>query len=49
MKMRKLNKLLEDLIKKAPTQYLWNYDKHKGYEAQIRKSIETNDKKNTKR
>ena len=46
---RKLNKLLEDLIKKAPTQYLWNYDKHKGYEAQIRKSIETNDKKNTKR
>ena len=35
----KLNKLLESEIKKAPTQYLWNYDKHKGYEAQIKKSI----------
>jgi len=29
---RKLNKTLEDIIKKAPEQYLWNYDKHKGYE-----------------
>ena len=36
---KKLNKLLEDEIRKAPTQYLWNYDKHKGYEAQIKKSI----------
>ena len=33
----KLNKLLEREIRKAPTQYLWNYDKHKGYEAQIKK------------
>ncbi|MFL2980182.1 MAG: lipid A biosynthesis acyltransferase [Methylophilaceae bacterium] len=29
---RKLNKVLENEIKFAPTQYLWNYDKHKGYE-----------------
>jgi KDO2-lipid IV(A) lauroyltransferase len=36
---KKLNKLLEDEIRKAPTQYLWNYDKHKGYESQIKKSI----------
>ena len=36
---KKLNKLLEDEIRKAPTQYLWNYDKHKGYDAQIKKSI----------
>jgi len=35
----KLNKLLEGEIKRAPTQYLWNYDKHKGYETQIKKSI----------
>jgi len=35
----KLNKLLEREIRKAPTQYLWNYDKHKGYEAQIKKTI----------
>ena len=34
----KLNKLLEREIRKAPTQYLWNYDKHKGYEAQIKKT-----------
>jgi KDO2-lipid IV(A) lauroyltransferase len=33
---RKLNKALEDLIKQAPTQYLWNYDKHKGYQSQIK-------------
>ena len=46
---RKLNKLLEDEIRKAPTQYLWNYNKHKGYEKQINKSIEINDEKNTKR
>ncbi|MDB4040090.1 lysophospholipid acyltransferase family protein [Methylophilaceae bacterium] len=31
---RKLNKVLEDSIKEAPTQYLWNYDKHKGYKSQ---------------
>ena len=36
---KKLNKLMEDEIRKAPTQYLWNYDKHKGYESQIKKSI----------
>ena len=36
---KKLNKLLEDEIRKAPTQYLWNYDKHKGHEVQIKKSI----------
>ena len=36
---RKLNKLLEDEIRKAPTQYLWNYDKHKGCETKIKKSI----------
>ena len=36
---RKLNKVLENEIKKAPTQYLWNYDRHKGYESQIKKSI----------
>jgi len=29
---RKLNKVLENEIKFSPTQYLWNYDKHKGYE-----------------
>ncbi len=29
---KKLNKVLEDEIKFAPTQYLWNYDKHKGYD-----------------
>ena len=29
---RKLNKILENEIRFAPTQYLWNYDKHKGYE-----------------
>ena len=34
----KLNKLLEREIRKAPTQYLWNYDKHKGYEAKIKKT-----------
>ena len=34
----KLNKLLEREIRKAPTLYLWNYDKHKGYEAQIKKT-----------
>ena len=34
---RKLNKLLEDEIRKAPTQYLWNYDKHKGYNSKIKK------------
>jgi KDO2-lipid IV(A) lauroyltransferase len=34
----KLNKLLEREIRKAPTQYLWKYDKHKGYEAQIKKT-----------
>ena len=33
----KLNKTLEDEIRKAPTQYLWNYDKHKGFETQIKK------------
>ena len=31
---RELNKVLENQIKHAPTQYLWNYDKHKGYEVQ---------------
>jgi len=36
---RKLNILLENEIRKAPIQYLWNYDKHKGFEAQIKKSI----------
>jgi len=36
---RKLNKVLEDTIKKSPEQYLWNYDKHKGYESQKKKSI----------
>ena len=36
---RKLNKMLEDAIRKAPTQYLWNYDKHKGCETKIKKSI----------
>jgi len=30
----KLNQVLEKQIKKAPTQYLWNYDRHKGYESQ---------------
>ena len=35
----KLNKLLEAEIRRAPTQYLWNYDKHKGYEAQLKKPI----------
>ena len=29
---RKLNKVLENEIRFSPTQYLWNYDKHKGYE-----------------
>ena len=33
----KLNKTLEDEIRKAPTQYLWNYDKHKGLETQMKK------------
>ena len=38
----KLNKTLGDEIRKAPTQYLWNYDKHKGLETQIKKkSIST--------
>jgi len=32
-----LNKLLERIIRKNPTQYLWNYDKHKGYESQLEK------------
>ena len=36
---RKLNKALEEIIKKAPEQYLWNYDKYKGYETQKKKSI----------
>ena len=36
---RNLNKVLEDSIKEAPTQYLWNYDKHKGYESQKNKII----------
>jgi len=45
---RKLNKLLEDEIRKAPTQYLWNYDKHKGYNSKIKKSIEVDDEKNNK-
>ena len=36
---RKLNKQLEDEIRKAPTQYLWNYDKHKGYESQLKNRI----------
>tara|TARA_B100000787_G_scaffold7212_1_gene5420 strand:- start:3013 stop:3906 length:894 start_codon:yes stop_codon:yes gene_type:complete len=46
---RKLNKLLEDEIRKAPTQYLWNYDKHKGCDSKIKKSIEVDDEKNNKR
>ena len=46
---RKLNKLLEDEIRKAPTQYLWNYDKHKGCDSKITKSIEVDDEKNNKR
>ena len=45
---KKLNKLLEDEIRKAPTQYLWNYDKHKGYNSKIKKSIEVDDEKNNK-
>jgi len=36
---KKLNKALEDTIKKAPEQYLWNYDKHKGCESQKNKAI----------
>jgi len=36
---RKLNKALEEIIKKAPEQYLWNYDKYKGYETQKKKSF----------
>ena len=36
---RKLNKALEDTIKKAPEQYLWNYDKHKGYELHKNKIV----------
>ena len=36
---RKLNKVLEDTIKKSPEQYLWNYDRHKGYETQKKKTI----------
>ena len=36
---RKLNKVLEDTIMKSPEQYLWNYDKHKGYESQKKKTI----------
>ena len=31
---KRLNQALEKQIKKAPTQYLWNYDKHKGHESQ---------------
>jgi Kdo2-lipid IVA lauroyltransferase/acyltransferase len=33
-----LNQLLEEQIKNNPTQYLWNYDKHKGYESQLNKN-----------
>ena len=28
---KNMNKVLEEEIRKAPDQYLWNYDKHKGY------------------
>ena len=35
---KELNQQLEKQIMENPTQYLWNYNKHKGYESQLNKN-----------
>jgi KDO2-lipid IV(A) lauroyltransferase len=35
---KELNQQLEKQIMENPTQYLWNYNKHKGYESQLDKA-----------